>query len=68
MSRNEKRIRAALADIGYAPARVWFEPCGPSLEMCGPSGGWFVDDEPVGLRVADALAFIALKPTCFRPA
>lgn len=68
MSRNEKRIRDALAAIGHAPSSVRWEPVGKQMEMCGREGGWIVNDfHPVGYNVEQALATIKEFPQWFPP-
>jgi hypothetical protein len=61
VTRGQKKIRDALRAVGYEPRDVRWEPIGTILEMQGPMGGWFVDDEPVGYNVAEAVEF------CGRP-
>lgn len=65
MTKSQKKIHDALEAIGYSAADVHWEPIGRSLEMQGPMGGWFVDDEPIGYNVAQALEFIARRPSRF---
>lgn len=65
MSRREKLIRMALAEVGYKAKKVHWEPLGRDFEMCGRSGGWFVDDEPVGHSVAAVLRFIRECPSAW---
>lgn len=49
MSRNEKRIRDVLAEFGFRVKSIVWEPVRRGAEMCGPSGGWWVNgDWPVG--------------------
>jgi hypothetical protein len=59
VSRNERRIRDSLAAIGHEPESVRWEPIGLCYEMQGRSGGWMVNDEPIGLNIDAALATIA---------
>lgn len=66
MSRNEKRIRDAIAAVGGTCKSVTWEPVGRGAEMCGPSGGWLVDGfEPIGYSTEQALAYIAEFPHRF---
>jgi hypothetical protein len=65
MTRGQKRILAALRAIGYEPRSIRWEPIGVSLEMQGPLGGWFVDDDPVGYNVGEVLLRIQEFPQWF---
>ena len=47
MSRNEKKITKALAEKGYQPRQMIWEPVGHACEMCGPEGGWYIDVETI---------------------
>lgn len=38
-----RRIRATLEASGHTVIRVWWEPIGIAMEMCGPSGGWMAE-------------------------
>lgn len=40
-SKNAKQIRLALEVQGHTNVKVWWNPWGPAIEMCGPSGGYF---------------------------
>jgi hypothetical protein len=65
MSRSKKKILDALKTIGHEPRDVHWEPVGVCFEMQGRSGGWFVDDEPVGLNADQAVATIKEFPHWF---
>jgi hypothetical protein len=59
MSRNERLLRVALERRGYTARDVHYEPIhGPCFEMAGCAGGWYVDGEPVGYNVEQALDFV----------
>lgn len=47
MSVRERRIRNLAAKLGIKLSSVVWTPVGPSMEMCGPTGGWlvFLEDE-----------------------
>lgn len=47
MSRNTDKITKALADKGYQPRQMIWEPVGHACEMCGPEGGWYIDVETI---------------------
>ena len=47
MSRNAKKITKALAEKGYQPRQMIWEPVGHACEMCGPEGGWYIDVETI---------------------
>jgi hypothetical protein len=38
-----KKIEKALSEWGMYPVKIRWEPIGKGMEMCGPSGGWFVE-------------------------
>lgn len=40
MSYKSDKLKKALEAKGYTDVKVWYEPIGPALEMCGNSGGW----------------------------
>jgi hypothetical protein len=48
MKRTEK-IRIRLEAMGHTKVKVWWEPIGPALEMCGNSGGYMYQSEERGL-------------------
>lgn len=59
MTRNEKRIRKAAAAVGVEITSVVWEPIGMAFEMCGPEGGWIVNEgEYLGYNVAQVIADI----------
>lgn len=43
MSRQRDLIQKAAKDCGLVIAQLSWEPVGISLEMQGPSGGWYVE-------------------------
>jgi hypothetical protein len=47
MSVREQRIRNRAKKLDIKLTSVEWTPVGPSMEMCGPSGGWlvFLEDE-----------------------
>lgn len=49
---RHRKLIDALTKLGHTNVRVWWEPLGPSFEMCGPSGGYFFKSdqgfEPIG--------------------
>lgn len=63
-----RQLRKALEGAGHTRVRVWWEPIGPALEMCGHSGGYmFTSREqqspslvPLGLSLAEALVAVRL--------
>lgn len=59
MSRNEKRIRDVLAEFGFRVKSIVWEPVRRGAEMCGPDGGWLINDDwPVGYSTDHAIATI----------
>jgi hypothetical protein len=61
-TRRTRHIEAALYRLGHTNVRVWWEPMGPALEMCGHSGGFmFTSSEqtsgqvPLGHSLDEAL-------------
>jgi hypothetical protein len=55
MSRNEKKIRKLANELGIEITSIKWEPWGKAMEMCGPSGGWVVNGEFVGLSIEELL-------------
>lgn len=58
---RQRLIRARLLVLGHTHVRVWWEPIGPALEMCGYSGGFFFSSDeysttPIGLSLDEALS------------
>lgn len=53
-----KKLRLQMEDAGYKNVKVWWEPLGMAMEMCGPSGGWMSESTsgiwPLGLSFAEA--------------
>ena len=48
-SSNVKKIEKALNEFGLILKEATYEPWGIAMEMCGPSGGWYVVAiDPVG--------------------
>ena len=47
MSRNADKITKALAQKGYQPREMHWDPVGHACEMCGPEGGWYIDIETI---------------------
>lgn len=45
MSQQREAIKRAARDAGLNITTLEWEPIGTCLEMCGPSGGWFVETE-----------------------
>lgn len=59
MSRNEKRIRNALAAKGIKVKSLKWTPVGQMMEMCGREGGWILNDfNPIGLSTEAAIKLI----------
>jgi hypothetical protein len=59
MSRNEKRIRDVLAEFGFKVKSIVWEPVRRGSEMCGPDGGWLINDDwPVGYSTDHAIQTI----------
>jgi len=42
MSRNAAKIIKALAEKGYRPIDMRWDPVGHACEMSGPEGGWYI--------------------------
>lgn len=66
-SPRQKKIKAALEEIGHTNVEVWWEQLGPAAIMCGPDGGYFfhsdqMDLEPIGYSLAEALECIESSP------
>lgn len=60
MSRNEKRIRDALAAKGIKVKSLTWTPIGQMMEMCGREGGWILNDfNPIGLSTNAAIKLIS---------
>jgi hypothetical protein len=60
VSPKAKKLKAALESNGYTNVKVWWEPMGIALEMCGNSGGYIFDSEeesevPIGLSFDEAM-------------
>lgn len=62
LSPKERKIAHALETMGHRNVRVWWEPIGVAMEMCGPSGGWWCESdmthyrpEPLGLSFCAAM-------------
>jgi hypothetical protein len=56
MSRNEKKIRKLAQELGIEIESIKWEPWGKAMEMCGPSGGWIVNEgEYVALSIGELL-------------
>lgn len=60
MSPKLKKLKAALEANGYTEVKIWWEPMGIALEMCGNSGGYVFDSEqedqvPIGLSFDEAM-------------
>jgi hypothetical protein len=51
LSRNQDRIRKALAARGWRAEELTWEPIGANVEMQGPSGGWLLRAEPANEAV-----------------
>jgi hypothetical protein len=65
MSPKLKKLKAAIEAAGYTEVKVWWEPMGIALEMCGHSGGYIFESEeeaeiPLGLSFAEALENLKL--------
>ena len=43
MSDRKQKIIQALESKGYVIEYIAWEPIGKAMEMCGPSGGWYVE-------------------------
>ena len=53
-------LRRKLERLGHRKFKLWWEPIGPALEMCGHSGGYmFVDEDgqqwPLGISLDEAM-------------
>lgn len=61
-TKRAKALRLKLEAVGYTQVRVWWEPIGMAMEMCGPSGGWMAESDqglwPLGLSFYEASAWI----------
>lgn len=56
MSRNEKKIRKLAKELGIEIESIKWKPWGLAMEMCGPSGGWIVNEgEFVALTIEELL-------------
>lgn len=62
LSPKARKIAHALETMGHRNVRVWWEPIGVAMEMCGPSGGWWCESdmthyrpEPLGLSFCAAM-------------
>lgn len=67
MSQIADILKAAIEKaLGEPVKRVWFEPLGMAMEMCGPSGGWMYErpdgseDTLGGYNAVQAIEFIIL--------
>ena len=45
MSRNTDKIIKAVKAKGWEIIELSWDPIGPSMEMCGPDGGWYLTVE-----------------------
>ena len=79
MSRNRDKITKALAQKGYVPITMIWEPIGAAPIMSGPTGGWYIDifsesvneygeheyiDTILAYNTADVLDEIERLPIC----
>ena len=62
LSPKARRLAQELEAMGHRNVRVWWEPIGVAMEMCGPSGGWWCESdmthyrpEPLGLSFCAAM-------------
>ena len=56
-----KKLKQTLEKRGFNDVKVWWEPIGKALEMCGPSGGWLYshsecDEDFLGYNFGRALS------------
>lgn len=61
-SAKARKLLQALEAMGHRSVRVWWQPLGMAMEMCGPSGGWFCQSdmthfqpEPLGYSFGAAM-------------
>lgn len=69
-SRKARVLYDALVKSGHTKIRIWWEPIGPALEMCGHSGGYMFESNeaqrngvspvPIGLSLDEALDSVPL--------
>lgn len=52
-TRARNQITRALADKGWAPHEIEWEPVGFLLEMAGPEGGWSITAFPADEDITD---------------
>lgn len=57
MSRNVKKITKALESKGWTPIEIEWEPIGGAAEMCGNSGGWYIEIVPLEGRFVPEACF-----------
>lgn len=55
-----RKLWDRLVSLGFRKFKLWWEPIGPALEMCGHSGGYMLEDSdgkywPLGICLDDAL-------------
>jgi hypothetical protein len=59
MSRNEKRIRDVCKELGVTVISLIWEPVTSGFEMCGPNGGWLLNNfDSIGYSTDEAIAWL----------